>query len=109
MIIRLWRGEIVLWKSFWLFGVGGAAVIGLPIFAAMMALTDVPDDTTATIFVFALGFLLVYLIWAFVGIWRSANSYTGNRTWSIFAKVAVAAEALKIVLLVAAVIFSDTG
>jgi hypothetical protein len=109
MIIRLWRGEIALWKSFWLFGVGGGALIGLPIFATMLALTDVPDDTTASIFVFALGFLLAYLIWVFVGIWRAANSYSGNRTWSIFAKVAVAAEVLQIVLLVAAVLFADVG
>jgi len=44
MISRLWRGEIALWKTFWLFGVGGGLAIGLPIFSAMIALTDVPND-----------------------------------------------------------------
>ena len=62
MNIRLWRGEIALWKTFWLFGAGGGVVLGLPIFAAILALTDVPDDTTASIFLTALGFLLVYFV-----------------------------------------------
>jgi hypothetical protein len=42
MIIQLWQGKITLWKSFWLFGVGGGALVGLPIFSAMLALTDIP-------------------------------------------------------------------
>ncbi len=53
MVIRLWQGKIALWKSFWLFGVGGGVFIGLPVFAAIMALTDVPDNTTATVLVSA--------------------------------------------------------
>ena len=59
MITQLWRGEIALWKTFWLFGVVGGLAFGLPIFSAMLALTDVPDDTTAMVFLAALGLLLV--------------------------------------------------
>ena len=109
MIIRLWRGEVALWKTFWLFGVGGGFVLGLPIFGAMLALTDVPDDTTASIFVTALGILLVYLVWVFVGIWRAANAYQGEKVWAVLAKIAVVAETFKFFLLVAAVLFADTG
>jgi hypothetical protein len=110
MIIRLWRGEIALWKTFWLFGAGGGGlVLGLPILGAMLALTDVPDDTTASIFVIALGFLLVYLVWVFVGIWRAANAYQGTPSWAVLAKIAVVAGTFKFFLLVAAVLFADTG
>lgn len=73
MITQLWRGELELWKTFWLFGVGGGLALGLPIFSAMLALTDVLDDTTALIFLSALGLLLVYLTWVFVGIWRASH------------------------------------
>jgi len=107
MISRLWRGDIPLWKSFWLFGVGGGALLGLPIFSAMLALTDVPDETTALVFVSALGVLLLYLIWAFVGIWRAAKVYSGKPVWATLAKLAVVAETAKMMLLVAAVVFAD--
>ncbi len=112
MIIRRWRGEIALWKAFWLFGVGGGLLLALPIFSTMMALTDVPDvpdDNTALIIVTALGFLLVYLVWVFVGIWRSATGYQGDRVWAVCAKIAVGLETAKILLLVTAVLFAETG
>jgi hypothetical protein len=109
MFIRLWRGEIELWKTFWLFGVSGGLAIGLPIFSAMLALTDVPDDDTAVVFLAALGFLLVYLTWVIVGIWRAANKYQGEKAWVVLAKIAVVAGAFKIGLLVGAVLFADTG
>jgi uncharacterized membrane protein len=103
MITQLWRGEITLWKTFWLFGVGGGLALGLPIFSAMLALTDVPDDTTASIFLSALGFLLVYLTWVFVGIWRAANKYQGDEAWVVLAKIPVVAGTFNIALLVVSV------
>ena len=109
MITQLWRGKIKLWKTFWLFGVGGGLALGLPIFSAVLALTDVPDDATASIFLTALGFLLVYLTWVFIGIWRAANNYQGEKIWVVLVKIAVVAETLKIILLVGAVLFADTG
>jgi hypothetical protein len=109
MIIQLWRGEIPLWKTFWLFGMGGGLVLGLPIFSAMLALTDVPDDTTASIFLAALSFLLVYLIWVFVGIWRAANRYSGEKAWAVLAKIAAVAGTFNIGLLMVSVLFADMG
>ena len=109
MITQLWRGEIPLWKTFWLFGVGGGLVLGLPIFSAMLALTDVPDDITAMVFLAALGFLLVYLTWVFVGIGRASNKYSGERIWVVLAKIAVVAGTFNIVLLMVSVLFADTG
>ena len=107
MIVRLWRGDIDLRKTFWLFGVGGGLLLGLPLFAAMMALTDVPDDATATVFVSALGLLLIYVIWVFVGIWRASDKYLGSRSWAVLAKVVVAADSLIIIAFVGMVLFAD--
>ena len=78
--------------------------MGLPIFAGMLALTDVPDDNTAIIFIGALGFFLVYLIWVFTGIWRSAGRYRGKAAWAMFAKGAVAIGSLNVLVLIIAVI-----
>jgi hypothetical protein len=109
MIIRVWRGKIALQYTFWLFGVGGGLALGLPIFSAMMALTDVPDDDTAVVFLAALGFLSVYLTWVIVGVWRAANKYQGEKAWVVLAKIFVVAETAKIVLLVVSILFADTG
>jgi hypothetical protein len=109
MMFRLWRGELALGITFWLFGFGGGLFLGLPLFAAILALTDVPDETSALIFVAALGFFLVYLIWVSVGIWRSASRYQGDSIWIVCAKSTVCAEGLMIVLLVFGVLFPDFG
>jgi hypothetical protein len=109
LIIQLWRGEIALWKTFWLFCVGGGLALGLPIFSAMLALTDVPDDTIASIFLAALGVLLLYVIWVFVGVWRAANNYQGDKAWAVLAKIAVVAGTFNIGLLMVSVLFADTG
>jgi hypothetical protein len=108
MITQLWRGEIELWKTFRLFGVGGGLALGLPIFSAMLALTDVPDDDTALVFIAALGFLFVYLTRVFVGIWRASNKYQGEKAWVVLAKIAVVAGTFNIGLLVVSVLFADT-
>jgi hypothetical protein len=109
MITRLWRGEVALWKTFWLFGAGGGIILGLPIFATMLALTDVPDDRTATVILAALGILLIYLVWVSVGIWRAAGRYPGDPAWAVLAKLAVGFEVAIIIILAAAVLFADTG
>ena len=43
----------------------------------------------------------------FVGIWRSANKYQGDPAWAVLAKIVVAAESLKTILLISAVLFPD--
>jgi len=105
MFTRLWRGDIPLWQSFWLFGGGGGLLLVLPIFAGMLALTDVPDDATATAFLVALGLLTLYMTWAFTGIWRAANKHGGDATTALLAKVAVIAGTSLALLLVVAVVF----
>jgi hypothetical protein len=108
MIIRLWRGELGLWKTFWLFGLTGGLLLGLPIFGGILALTDVPDNRAASLFLLALGFLFVYLTWVSMGIWRAANRYRGDSTWAVLAKIFVGVEFLNLSLLISAVLFPDT-
>jgi hypothetical protein len=105
MLKLIWTGELALWKTFWLLGVGGVLFAAIPIFAAMLALSDVPDDDTASWFLAALAFLFAYQVWVSVGIWRSADLYIGDRQWPILAKLSVVAGASVVVLLAYGVIF----
>jgi hypothetical protein len=107
MLKLIWKGELALWKTFWLLGVGGILFAAIPTFSAMLALTDVPDDDTASWFLAALAFLFTYQVLVSVGIWRSAILYSGNTQWAILAKVCVVAGASVVVLLVHGVIFPD--
>lgn len=107
MIPRLWRGEISLFWTFWLFGAGGGLLIGLPLFSTLLALTEPPENTTATAFLGGLSVFLIYLVWVGVGIWRAANNYRGNPLWAMMAKGAVAAGVAFIFLLVRGVLFAD--
>ena len=107
MLKLIWTGELGLWKTFWLLGVGGILFAASPIFAAMLALTDVPDDDTASWFLAALAFLFAYQIWVSVGIWQTANLYSGDRQWAILAKMCVVTGASVVVLLIHGVISPD--
>lgn len=104
MLKLIWAGEMGLRKTFWLPGVGGVLFAAIPIFAAMLALTDVPDDNTASWFLAALAFLFAYQVWVSVGIWRSANLYIGEKQWAILARVCVVAGGSFVVLLAHGVI-----
>ncbi|HEY1562368.1 MAG TPA: hypothetical protein VGF71_15990 [Caulobacteraceae bacterium] len=80
---KLWLGQQSLPRAFWFYGFFLYCVL---FFACKLALTLSSTGlmiglTTVVMWSFAV------LMW--VGIWRSANAYSGNRWWAITAKVAV--------------------
>lgn len=111
---KLWNGKYPLWKILWLFGVAYPMCILVPlqiifvwkmqgIVAGVMNQNPIPDDIVADVMakmvvemqtyfmVFAV-VMLVYLVYAFilnVGLWRSANNYTGAGIWRILIRIAV--------------------
>ena len=87
MVVKLWRGEYGLAKTWWLFGVLGTALLNLvsaPLNAAAAAVPMVGIDgiglTLAVWLVAAFG--LCYGIVATVGIVRAARAFRGKRLWS---------------------------
>ena len=85
----LWRGDIPLVKTYWLFGV----VVGI-CFAMVFFWVNYLSTGLAEGFgpVFILGLMLLYFVYtAFinVAIWRSAGKYQGPRRWAILAKIMV--------------------
>ncbi len=74
-----WRGDLPLYKSFWLFGVAPILIISL--FRQLFY--------TGAGLLFFLIIFPVYLVWATVGIWRSSTRYRcagGHVVFSVLAK-----------------------
>lgn len=89
LIRDLWRGDVPLVKTYWLFG----AVVGI-FFRIVFAYIEYQDAVFSTalgaIFVFGLAFFVfAYCVFISFAIWKSANKYQGLQRYAILAKVAV--------------------
>lgn len=87
-VARLWRGELTLEVAFWNWAVVGGLFINL-VSSAMFLLLLLSDQLIAALII-GYGFSLPYNILVFVGVWRSAEQYTGEQRWAELAKIATA-------------------
>ncbi|KPK17300.1 MAG: hypothetical protein AMJ67_13705 [Betaproteobacteria bacterium SG8_41] len=89
LVLDLWRGDVPLVKTYWLFGV----VVGI-CFAITFAFIEYQSEGLSEGFgpLFIIGLIVLYFVYvAFinVAIWRSSNKYKGPKRWAILAKVMV--------------------
>ena len=89
LVLDLWRGDVPLVKTCWLFGV----VVGI-CFAIAFAFIEYQSEGLSEGFgpLFIIGLIVlcfVYVAFINVAIWRSSNKYKGPKRWAILAKVAV--------------------
>ncbi|HPG00817.1 MAG TPA: hypothetical protein PLE77_12175 [Kiritimatiellia bacterium] len=90
-IAQLWRGEVKLWKTFWIFGI--VVPVLFSIASALMQVFFV-RLWKPSIVVFALGGIaisVVYTVYILVAIWRSAGKHAGIKVWAWCARVYVIA------------------
>ncbi|HLI65928.1 MAG TPA: hypothetical protein VKU90_06150 [Caulobacteraceae bacterium] len=92
-IVRHWRGELSLPRSYWIdgvliFGLGINILFIVATICAVVLLHGSPALMTAALLTALAVQVLVY-IWAVVGVWRSAGRYAGPKVWSILARVVV--------------------
>ena len=87
MIIKLWRGEYGLAKTWWLFGVLGTLLLNMISGPLNVVVSGVSMSgilgivlTLAALLVAVIG--VCYGVVVTVGIVRSAQAYRGNRIWS---------------------------
>ena len=87
-IINFWYGRISLWKSYWLIGELINSLVLLLIYNIEIKLLENIDlykqlpFLNLTSFSFMSKFsLLIWTIFITVGIWRSAEAYTGKFIW----------------------------
>ncbi|KXS32537.1 MAG: Uncharacterized protein AWT59_1370 [Candidatus Gallionella acididurans] len=79
---NLWFGDLGLATTYWVYGVLGGIVWGIAIFALK------PDPQGDLILVLWSLFACYYFV-VYVGVWRSATKYVGNKIWTVLAKFAV--------------------
>lgn len=87
----LWRGEIRLWKAFWLFGIAVLLLFSFTFITSQEIITNIlarASHSPLYLDYFLALIFVVYGMFIIVAIWRSANKYQGHRIWSHFAKLA---------------------
>lgn len=95
---RMWRGEVALVKTFWLWGV--LALIVLTIggqFALVSLMLAAPGSAIFLGLVFGVA-AVIYQVTVSIGIWRSAGAYAGPRFWTVLARVVVVLSFVSLLL-----------
>lgn len=97
-IKTIWRGDAGLPMTYWIFGVVGTALLGIPLSLVK------PGSAPAII---AVAFFSAYVVWVSVSIWRAADKYRGPKIWSFFPKLFVTLPVVGLVIGIGAAIFSS--
>ena len=90
IIYRFWKGEITLWRSYWLIGELLNALFILIIFNLEIYIFGNNQFTSSLPFLdfsnFSFISKLILILWTVfisIGIWRSAENYNGSIIWII--------------------------
>jgi hypothetical protein len=94
LVSRVWRGEITLWKTYWLGSLFlGALSTVCALVALFLAEGYVHHKFSSTTFLVLLIAFAAVEIWAWGlllgGVWRSAGNYQGPAIWKILARIMV--------------------
>ena len=90
LITNFWKGEISLWRSYWLIGELLNALFILLIFNIEIYIFGNSKFTSSLPFLDFSNFsviskllIIVWTVFLTVGIWRSAEKYKGNIIWIV--------------------------
>ncbi len=84
-LCHLWRGELALQNAFWDWAVVGGLIINFASSALFLFLIMAEHPAAAFIFGYVLS--VPYNIIVSVGVWRSAERYSGERRWADLARI----------------------
>jgi len=92
LLKELWRGDVPLVKTYWIYGVVVSAVLSV----LLRVLWGMPAVNS----VFALVWIAttVYGVFIAVAVWRSAGKYQGPKVWMILARVMAVMSILRTIL-----------
>ena len=83
-LYRLWHGELALDNVFWNWAVFGGLIINVASSALFLFL--IMGDRPILALIAGYAFSVPYNIAVLVGVWRSADRYTGERRWADLAR-----------------------
>ena len=85
-IVNLSSGNYSLAQTYWLYGVVGGVVLGIPF--SFITSNFITSIGTGWIFTYLFS-IVIYQITVLFGVWRSSDKYSGPKIWAILAKLAV--------------------
>ena len=79
IVVTYWKGEISLVKSFWIVAVVFLTIVSIPSYIIDdQAISKMSDTVAIAILVWTVFFYL-FLIYTYVGLWRSSSKYIADR------------------------------
>ena len=79
IVVTYWKGEISLVKSFWIVAVVFLTIVSIPSYIIDdQAISKMSDTVAIAILVWTVFFYL-FLIYTYVGLWRSSSKYIAER------------------------------
>jgi hypothetical protein len=85
----LWKGHLPLARAFWEHAVFYVALANLC--ATAVALGALAADLPAALAIAVFLLPVPYVVVAVVGVWRSADAYSGSQHWAMLARIAAVA------------------
>jgi hypothetical protein len=92
-VAALWRGQISLGKTGWLYGLTGLLLLIIPL--TMISSLGLGPSARELILALSVATLL-YATFIAVAIWRAAGNYQGRLAWRLLAKGSVVFVALQL-------------
>lgn len=89
---KLWRGDVTLVISYWIFGIFFLRIIAAPfyLFLAEHHLdANLEFDWQVPAILFYRVAIITFTIFIYVGIWKSANNYKGSHWWARAAQASI--------------------
>ena len=82
VLTKLWRGDLGLAKSYWLWGIAVCSILGI----ALNLINPAPGTLPARILMLI---IMAYVAFVSIGIWRASDRYQGSRVWWALARLGV--------------------
>ena len=84
-LIKLFTGQLPLYKSYWVYYVLGNFLISAP----LLLITKIQIQKFIYSFSLYLVINLIYYFTSCLGVWRSSQHYKGNKAWSFLSRLVV--------------------
>lgn len=97
LIKSLWRGDVRLVTTYWLYGALGSFLIKFPLIV-LEELPLPPSALTTDFLALYTSFVLLYWGFMCVAIWRSSFKYKGSIWWAGLARLVVVLGVIKMVV-----------
>ena len=91
LFLSYWYGEKKLWKAFWLIGMLGRIIVATIIILFSTIFTSI--GLTWSIKILSIIFMISYVIWSFVSIWRCAFNVK-NKNWGYVARLFITLDVI---------------